>query len=134
MNQRHLLSLLLFFSLSLAGGFVEPEQVGAQQRGDHQDPTAANEDRAPWYYGPTSVNVEQKTISQQKSQLRAQQRMARLAARRWYGFSGTRPTVSAMPFTSRTYGHTWMHPGTVWHTSSRPIIVIRQPHAESAYR
>jgi hypothetical protein len=56
---------------------------------------------------------------------RGQQRMARLEAMRWYGFQGTRPTASGMPYTTM-YSHAWQQPGGrpfAWYSSSRPITV-----------
>jgi len=53
-----------------------------------------------WYYGSNSPVVEQKSIARRKSEARAQQRMARLEAYRWLGYSPSRPPSAVIPFTS----------------------------------
>jgi hypothetical protein len=66
------------------------------------------------------------TLARQKAIARGEQRMARLEALRWYGFSNSRPTASAMPFTTM-YSPAWQQPGGrpfAWYTSSRPILIL----------
>jgi len=75
-----------------------------------------------WYYR-TPEATPKKTIPQQKAEARAQQRMARLAAQRWYGFSNARPTVAPLPFTSM-YRPAWQQPGGRPYHWSRPVVVI----------
>jgi hypothetical protein len=76
-----------------------------------------------WYYR-TPETSPKKTIPQQKAELRAQQRMARLAAQRWYGYSNARPTVAAMPFTSM-YRPAWQQPGgRPYRWWPRPVVVF----------
>ncbi|TWT86323.1 hypothetical protein Mal64_38630 [Pseudobythopirellula maris] len=65
-------------------------------------------------------------IAQQKSQMRAAQRMERLASMKWYGFSAARPRTEATPFTGM-YGAQWQGRSlgrpAAWH-ASRPSVVI----------
>jgi len=76
----------------------------------------------PWYYR-TPETLPKKTMPQLKAEYQAQQRMARLAAQQWYGFSNARPTVAALPFTSM-YRPAWQGPGG-WHYQwHRPVVVI----------
>jgi len=82
------------------------------------------------YYGSEAEQVQEKSIAQQKSQQRAEQRMARLEAMRWYGFSASRPTASGMPFTS-SYSPSWTRPGGrpfSWYSGGRPGVVISRPY------
>lgn len=82
-----------------------------------------------WYYDAPPERPQKRTIIQEKAALRAEQRMARLAASRWYGISNSRPTASAMPFTTM-YSHAWQMPGGrpfAWYVSSRPVIILRSP-------
>ncbi|NOY30074.1 MAG: hypothetical protein GXP28_07795 [Planctomycetes bacterium] len=86
--------------------------------------------QADWYYGSEAKQVPKMSIAQQKSQKRAEQRMARLEAMRWYGFSASRPTASGMPFTS-SYSPSWTRPGGrpfSWHSGSGPGVVISRPY------
>ena len=57
-----------------------------------------------------SSKEEARAIVQQKAQVRAEQRMDRLASSSWYGMSNSRPSGSSTPFTSR-YGSSWEMPG-----------------------
>ena len=76
----------------------------------------------PWYYR-TPETSPKKTMPQLKAEYQAQQRMARLAAQQWYGFSNARPTVAALPCTSM-YRPAWQGPGGKPYHWQRPIIVI----------
>ena len=77
------------------------------------------------FYPSTFKRSMEPTIAQQKAMQRGAQRMARLDAMRWYGFSNSRPTAAAMPYTSM-YSPAWQLPGGrpfAWYTSSRPIMI-----------
>jgi hypothetical protein len=76
----------------------------------------------PWYYRSPETSPK-KTMPQLKAEYQAQQRMARLAAQQWYGFSNARPTVAALPFTSM-YRPAWQGPGGKPYRWHRPIVVI----------
>ncbi len=89
-----------------------------------------------WSYRPATERERTPTIAQQKAMARGAQRMARLEAMRWYGFSNSRPTATAIAWTTM-YSPGWQQPGGrpfAWHTSSRPIVVITQPTATPVYR
>jgi hypothetical protein len=97
-------------------------------------PAAAAEDAAvagddSYYYAPTPERAPTPSLAVQKAQLRGAQRMARLEAMRWYGFSGSRPTAAAIPWTTM-YSPAWQMPGGrpfAWYMRSRPVIVIAVP-------
>lgn len=83
---------------------------------------AATEDS--WYRSP-APRAEKQTLAEEKAIARGQQRMARLDAMRWYGFSNSRPTANGMPFTSM-YSPAWQQPGGrpfAWYANSRPIVI-----------
>ena len=86
------------------------------------DKEAAAEDS--WYRSP-APRAEKQTLAQEKAIARGQQRMARLDAMRWYGFSNSRPTAAAMPYTTM-YSPAWQQPGGrpfAWYNNSRPIVI-----------
>ena len=81
------------------------------------------------WYPQTEKRNEGPTVAQLKAMERGAQRMARLEASRWYGFSNSRPTASGMPFTTM-YSPAWAQPGGrpfAWYTSSRPIVIYQNP-------
>lgn len=83
------------------------------------------------YYRPVHEKATTPSIAQQKAIARAQQRMARLDAMRWYGFSGGRPTASGLPWTTM-YSPAWQQPGGrpfAWYMSYRPTVIYVQPTA-----
>ncbi len=80
-------------------------------------------------YHPVREKTPTPTLAQQKAAARAEQRMGRLAAMRWYGFSGSRPTASGLPWTTM-YSPAWQQPGGrpfAWYTSYRPTVIYLQP-------
>jgi hypothetical protein len=52
------------------------------------------------YGGPTD-------LTRQRAQLKAQQRMERIAALKWYGLSNSRPVAGVTPFTGTPYSPRW---------------------------
>jgi hypothetical protein len=121
MTTRHcLLILALFASWNLAA--LASAQEAARPETDSLAAPSSDQVES-WYYR-TPETAPKKTIPQQKAELRAQQRMARLAAQRWYGYSNARPTVAAMPFTSM-YRPAWQRPGgRPYHWPRHPVVVI----------
>lgn len=89
--------------------------------------TAAEEPKEQsWYREQTPAKPDSKAIVQQKAQIRAQQRMDRLASLNWYGMSNSRPQASGTPFTGR-YSPTWEMPGGrpyAWYPYVRPGYVM----------
>jgi hypothetical protein len=80
-------------------------------------------------YQPPAAPVEPLSLAREKAVQRGEQRMARLAAMKWYGFSNSRPTATTAPFTTM-YSPAWQMPGGrpfAWYTSSRPIVIIASP-------
>jgi hypothetical protein len=113
--------IALFVAASASNAFA---QVAAPPT---EDPTAAAGDDS-WYYRSAPERSAPVKLSVQKAQQRGAQRMARLEAMRWYGFSNSRPTASAMPWTTM-YSPAWQMPGGrpfAWYMTSRPVIVINQ--------
>ncbi|MCA9236575.1 MAG: hypothetical protein KDA44_13960 [Planctomycetales bacterium] len=89
-------------------------------------PAAAADDS--YYYSAPPQRAAPPNIAQQKAQARGEQRMQRLAAMRAYGMSGSRPTASAMAFTTM-YAPAWQMPGgrpfAWWQASNRGMIIYR---------
>jgi hypothetical protein len=80
-------------------------------------------------YQPPAPPTAPLSLAREKAVQRGEQRMARLAAMKWYGFSNSRPTAAAAPFTTM-YSPAWQMPGGrpfAWYTSSRPIVIIASP-------
>lgn len=101
----------------------------AQERND-ADSSGPGEQRSGWYYEPVERTAPQPTIAQQRSMARANQRAARIAASKAWGFTPSRPTASGIPFTSM-YSHSWQMPGGRpfgWFTSQRPVVVVAPTH------
>ncbi len=90
-----------------------------------EEPTASMPAATESWYPKVEKRNDVPTVAQQKAMERGAQRMARLEASRWYGFSNSRPTASGMPFTTM-YSPAWQQPGGrpfAWYTSSRPIVI-----------
>jgi hypothetical protein len=88
-------------------------------------PLAEEQHEASWYR-EQNVKPDTRAIIQQKAQIRAQQRMDRLASMNWYGMSNSRPQGSPTPFFTR-YSPTWEMPGGKpysWYPQSRPGYVM----------
>lgn len=133
MNRLALLPDLLLCFLSLAIAASWTSYARAQETNEQAKKIAADGQQE-WYYGDETKRTEPRSIGQQRSIKRAEQRMARLEAMRWYGFSAGRPTASGMPFTS-SYSPSWTRPGGrpfAWYTGSGPGVVINRPYR--AYR
>jgi hypothetical protein len=98
-----------------------PEQEAAPQADDYM-------------YRPVTRRDATPTLAQQKAQARGEQRMARLEAMKWYGFSNSRPTATGMPWTTM-YSPAWQRPGGrpfAWYVSHRPVLIYVTP--EPVYR
>lgn len=128
MNRPALL-LALSLCLTVVASWNSPAR---SQEATKQAKQAAADGQQEWYYESEEQKGEPKSIAHQKSRKRAEQRMARLEAMRWYGFSAGRPTASGMPFTS-SYSPSWTRPGGrpfAWYTGSSPSVVINRPYRE----
>jgi hypothetical protein len=115
-------AMLIAFSLAYMG---IANQAVAQRAGET---VKAESDHNEWYYG--SEETPKKSIAQQKAELKAQQRMDRLASLRWYGFVPGRPTATGMTFTTM-YSPAWTRPGGqpfAWYTGYQQPIVYNSPY------
>lgn len=124
MTQRTLRFSALLFAFSLAHGWVANQAVA--QRGSES--AEAKKNHSEWYYG--SEETEKKSLAREKAELKAQQRMDRLASLRWYGFIPGRPTATGMPFTTM-YSPAWTRPGGqpfAWYTGYQQPIVYNAPY------
>lgn len=124
MTQRTLQFSALLFSFSLAQVWLG-SQASAQRSTEQAE---AKSDHNDWYYG--SEEKPKKSIAQQKAELKAQQRMDRLASLRWYGFTPGRPTATGMTFTTM-YSPAWTRPGGqpfAWYTGYQQPIVYDAPY------
>ena len=111
--------LVVAASPALAQQLPTPAQESAPSADDYS------------YYQPVHEKTPTPALAQQKAAARAEQRMARLAAMRWYGFSGSRPTASGLPWTTM-YSPAWQQPGGrpfAWYMSYRPTVIYLQPMA-----
>lgn len=105
-----------YFVLTLALGISLGACFAQAQPPEENEPSAT--EQSEWYYQSNSKAEPVKPIVQQKAELKAQQRMARLETSRWYGVSLSRPTAAGMPFTSM-YSPAWTRPGGrpfAWYT------------------
>jgi hypothetical protein len=127
MKSIHLFGLAIaigaIFAAALPGRAQEFETAAVEQAAPSQDSL---------YRSPAPRN-EQLTVAREKAIARGQQRMSRLDAMRWYGFSNSRPTATSIPWTTM-YSPAWQQPGGrpfAWYTSSRPITIY---HFAPTYR
>jgi hypothetical protein len=96
----------LLLSLNFFGGYAS-----AQLPGDVATEVREFDDQseAKYYESPRTAPTPLEII-QFKAQVRAQQRMTRMASMEWYGMSASRPRASATPFTGM-YSPVWQMPG-----------------------
>lgn len=116
------LRTLSLITLVVICGLLLPA-TAQDARAEKDSPAAKTPSGDNWYYG-TEEPEAQKSIARQKSELRAQQRMDRLASLRWYGFTPGRPTAAGMPFTTM-YSPEWTRPGGrpyAWYTGYPTVI------------
>ncbi len=103
--------------------------VAAAQDVSLQTETEKLAEDSSWYGEPTSpVHVTPRMIIQQKAQLRAQQRIARMESLKWYGFSASRPLYNATPFTgipSPRYEMPGGRPFAWYPYSGASVIIVR---------
>lgn len=100
--------------------------ASAQQPTGERPATSQGEN---WSYEQSyPAKPDPRAIIQYKAQVRAAQRMDRMAAMQWYGMSNARPTASATPFTTM-YSPAWQMPGGrpfAWfNLQNPPVIIIR---------
>ncbi len=118
-----------FRTLTLAALVLVPSQFAAAQQDVPPAPPVGAHGQD-WYYGATTPTVETRPIAQQKAQLRAKQRMARLEVLRRYGLTPNRPPAVALPFTS-VHTLSWMRSGRspfIYYRSDRPRVYYSSPY------
>lgn len=119
MKRSLLFAVVAALPMSLAAELtVAEELVGVELGAD-----AASDES--WYDRTPPTRAPKPSLSHQKAALRGQQRMARLEAMRWYGYSNSRPTASGMPWTTM-YSPAWQQPGGrpfAWYQSNRPVVI-----------
>ncbi len=99
-----------------AGGFMSDTTTTTTDDSRHEQS----------WYREQSPKPDTLAIVQQKAQVRAQQRMDRMASMAWYGMSNSRPQGSTTPFMGR-YGPVWEMPGGKpysWYPYVRPGYVM----------
>lgn len=81
-----------------------------------------------WYYQPREQQKPTaREIVQEKAKFRGQQRLARMAALEWYGFSSARPRANPTPFGSM-YSNVWAMPGGrpyAWYPTGQTVVILR---------
>lgn len=104
------------------------QSVQAQQLRDDRAEASADQTESWSYDQGYPAKPDPKAIIQQKAQIRAAQRMSRMASMQWYGMSNARPTASATPFMGM-YSPAWQMPGgrpfAWYHSQSSPVIIVR---------
>ena len=112
--------------LPLALLLLAPNGAAAQE--DLFDLAGNGEARAEEEYHSSLRAPTPRQIIQQKAQIRAVQRMNRMAALEWYGYSKARPRTTTTPFTG-LYGSQWQSRSlgrpAAWY-ASRPTVIITQ--------
>lgn len=106
---------------------VPCQTVTAQQPFDDRFSATSEEEKGS-YEQSYSAKPDPQAIIQYKAQVRAAQRMDRMASMQWYGMSNARPTASVTPFSSM-YSPAWQTPGGrpyAWfHMHRSPVIILR---------
>ncbi len=121
------LTLPLALLLCFCGSLTHCKTTIAQDAEGKEKAAADSGHLDDWYYRSPRDVAPSKTIPQQKAAFRAQQRMSRLAAQRWYGYSNARPQVTAIPFTAM-YRSAWQRPGGWpyrWHSNHTVVVITR---------
>jgi hypothetical protein len=87
-----------------------------------------------WFYEQALRRYRDPAVAvRRRAEFEADQRQARLAAQRWFGYSNSRPTVSPTPFTG-TYSPMWTSNspyGNQWRGVSRTTVIVPVAPARS---
>ena len=83
---------------------------GLQERGEVTSTVEVERDQTWYRRQDESYRTDTRAIIQQKAQVRAAQRTARIASMNWYGMSNSRPTAAPTPFMT-LYSPVWQQPG-----------------------
>jgi hypothetical protein len=116
----------LVLSLGLAVSVAQAQLPAPPETGQPTDFEGSDER---YYDSSQYTKPTPQEIIQYKAQLRAQQRMTRMASMEWYGMSASRPRASVTPFTG-LYSPIWQMPGgrpMAWTPSrfAQPVIIVR---------
>ncbi len=100
----------------------------SHENGEQGDQTNLSPDM--WFYQQYQKRYDDpQTAVRRKAEFRAQQRQLRIATRKWYGLSNSRPQVSPLPWTS-TYGAQWQgnyYRPDAWFSAGRPTVILTTP-------
>jgi hypothetical protein len=137
----------VFFAVAACAVMLAPAIARAQEAGakasreklSSADPAFSLGQLTPtpemWFYEQALRRYnDPKAAVRRRAEFEADQRQARLAAQRWFGYSNSRPTVSPIPFTS-TYSPMWTSNspyGNQWRGVSRTTVVVPMPPARSS--
>jgi hypothetical protein len=85
-----------------------------------------------WFYEQARKQYsDPKAAVRANAEFRAAQRMRRLAAQQWYGYSNLRPTVSPTPMTTayapHWSGNVWGEPNRWSGTPRHTVVVLPEP-------
>jgi hypothetical protein len=117
-----LIPACLIFTFALASAPAQQPQI--RQETADAEPALTPE---MWFYKQQIDRYDNpKAVVRRNAEFQHQQRLARMEALKWYGFSNARPVASPTPFTSM-YSPAWQsnwHRPYAWYTSGRPTIVV----------
>lgn len=124
-NSMRILSSFLVVTLGMAIAQVAPAQEMRRdmvaERPDAEAPDS-------WYEeSPTIAQPTPQMIIQQKAQMRAMQRIARMESMKWYGMSASRPLYNATPFSGVPSPRYEMPGGRpfAWHPAQQQVLIVR---------
>lgn len=118
------LSRTFLFLLVCSMGVVASAQTGGRALIDEKPPA---EESSSWYGESSPQQLTPRMIIQQKAQMRAYQRMARIESMKWYGMSASRPLSNAVPFSGVPSPRYEMPGGRPfsWYPARTNVVIVR---------
>jgi hypothetical protein len=130
------IALCLVLFLAAAPAFAEKPVVGEIGFSGGISPGELAPTPEMWFYEQYAHQYQDpKAAVRQKAEFRAAQRQARIAARRWFGFSNARPTAASDPIHG-TYSPGWTSNGHYpfrWSGFGPAVVVLRTERSRSTY-